>query len=255
MVVTKVLTPRSAARALNWNILAIIAGSVGAGVIVVESGLSRHIADAILYLSSGSTPLVVLVIAVGTTLLTNVVTNAAAAAILTPVALKVAVDHGPRPRPASRIDRHLHLVHVHQSVQPPVQPDGDAARRLFHCDVRALRHTAHAGESGERFSVSAGRCCRGEWHSTTPRCRNRLPEKPVSWSPAERGVADIWTWIPKLGRMDSWVHTPAPQGRPHRLPQWRGAESMVRDEHDRSALGVARVRPEHRTGRGSVRRD
>ena len=94
MVVTKVLTPRSAARALNWNILAIIAGSVGLGVIVVESGLSRHIADAILYLSSGSTPLVVLVIAVGTTLLTNVVTNAAAAAILTPVALKVASTTG-----------------------------------------------------------------------------------------------------------------------------------------------------------------
>ncbi|ANW67922.1 hypothetical protein BCA37_20510 [Mycobacterium sp. djl-10] len=94
MVVTQVLTPRSAVRALNWNILAIIAGSIGLGTIVVHSGLGADIAEAILHLSSGSTALVVLVIALGTTLLTNVVTNAAAAAILTPVALTVAAAAG-----------------------------------------------------------------------------------------------------------------------------------------------------------------
>lgn len=94
MVLTKVLTPRSAVRALNWNILAIIAGSVGLGVIVVNSGLGDYISDAILHLSGTSTALVVLVIAVGTTLLTNIVTNAAAAAILTPVALTVAAATG-----------------------------------------------------------------------------------------------------------------------------------------------------------------
>ncbi|NTY60723.1 SLC13 family permease [Mycolicibacterium sphagni] len=90
MVLTGVLTPRAAVRALNWNILAIIAGSIGLGVIVVNSGLGEHISSAILKLSTGSTVLVMLVIAVVTTVLTNVVTNAAAAAILTPVALTVA---------------------------------------------------------------------------------------------------------------------------------------------------------------------
>ncbi|MET0897658.1 MAG: SLC13 family permease [Mycobacterium sp.] len=94
MVVTRVLTPRSAVRALNWNILAIIAGSIGLGIIVVNSGLGGYIADAILALSGGTTWLVVLVIAIGTTLLTNIVTNAAAAAILTPVALSVASTVG-----------------------------------------------------------------------------------------------------------------------------------------------------------------
>jgi di/tricarboxylate transporter len=94
MVVTKVLTPRSAVRALNWNILAIIAGSIGLGTIVVNSGLGGYISDAILRLSGGSTAILVLVIALGTTLLTNVVTNAAAAAILTPVALTVAATSG-----------------------------------------------------------------------------------------------------------------------------------------------------------------
>lgn len=84
MVVAGVPTPRSAVRALNWNILAIIAGSVGLGVIVVNSGLGDIISSAILSLSTGSAALVVLVIAVGTTILTNIVSNAAAAAILTP---------------------------------------------------------------------------------------------------------------------------------------------------------------------------
>lgn len=94
MVVTGVLTPRSAVRALNWNILAIIAGSVGLGVIVVNSGLGDIISSAILSLSTGSAALVILVIAVGTTILTNIVSNAAAAAILTPVALTVADTTG-----------------------------------------------------------------------------------------------------------------------------------------------------------------
>lgn len=97
MVVTGVLTPRSAVRALNWNILAIIAGSVGLGVIVVNSGLGDIISSAILSLSTGSAALVVVVIAVGTTILTNIVSNAAAAAILTPVALTVADTTGMDP--------------------------------------------------------------------------------------------------------------------------------------------------------------
>lgn len=94
MVVTGVLTPRSAVRALNWNVLAIIAGSVGLGIIVVNSGLGGHIANAIVTLFAGSTALTLLVVAVGTTVLTNVVTNAAAASILTPVALAIAPSVG-----------------------------------------------------------------------------------------------------------------------------------------------------------------
>lgn len=97
MVVTGVLTPRSAVRALDWNILAIIAGSIGLGVMVIESGLGGYLSDAIIYLSAGSIPLMVTVIALGTTLLTNLVTNAAAASILTPVAITVANSMGLNP--------------------------------------------------------------------------------------------------------------------------------------------------------------
>jgi len=97
MVVTKVLTPESAARALNWNILAIIAGSIGLGTIVVKSGLGEIISGWIISLSGGQAVLVALVFAVVTTVITNVVTNAAAAAILTPVAVTVATDAGLNP--------------------------------------------------------------------------------------------------------------------------------------------------------------
>lgn len=99
MVLTGVLTPRSAVRALNWNILAIIAGSVGLGTIVVASGLGDHISDAILALAGGNVALIVVVFVVGTTVLTNVVTNAAAAAILTPIALTIATTSGVDPVP------------------------------------------------------------------------------------------------------------------------------------------------------------
>ena len=97
MVVTRVLTPRSAARALSWNILAIIAASVGLGTIVVKSGLGDIIADSIITLSGGQALAVAAVFGVATAVITNVVTNAAAAAILTPVAIAVAEDAGLNP--------------------------------------------------------------------------------------------------------------------------------------------------------------
>jgi di/tricarboxylate transporter len=97
MVLTGVLTPRSAVRALNWNILAVIAGSIGLGTIVVKSGLGELISSAIVRLSGGQTALVVVVFAVVTALTTNIVTNAAAAAILTPVAIAVAAAAGLNP--------------------------------------------------------------------------------------------------------------------------------------------------------------
>lgn len=94
IVLTGVLTPRSAARALDWNVLFVLAGSVGLGAVVVSSGLAEVLSDAITYLSAGNSVLVVVVFAVTTALLTNLVTNAAAASILTPVAIGIAASTG-----------------------------------------------------------------------------------------------------------------------------------------------------------------
>ena len=94
MVLTRVLTPRSAVRALDWNVLFILAGSVGLGAIVVNSGLADVLARSIEQLSAGSLPVLVVVFAVTTTIMTNLITNAAAASILTPVALGIATKLG-----------------------------------------------------------------------------------------------------------------------------------------------------------------
>ncbi len=92
MVLTGVLTPRAAVRALDWNVLFILAGSVGLGAIVVDSGIAEVISDAITTLSAGSLTAVVITLAVSTAVLTNVTTNAAAASILTPIGLTLAAS-------------------------------------------------------------------------------------------------------------------------------------------------------------------
>jgi di/tricarboxylate transporter len=96
MVLTGVITPRSAARALEPRVLGLLAGSIGLGAIVFESGLANVIADAISDLSTGTLPLVI-VLALATTFMTNLVTNAATATIVTPVALRLAADKGVDP--------------------------------------------------------------------------------------------------------------------------------------------------------------
>ena len=97
MVLARVLTPRAAVRALDWNVLFILAGSVGLGAVVVQSGLAADLARAIKQVSSGSIVIVVVVFALTTTVMTNLITNAAAASILTPVALGIATRLGLNP--------------------------------------------------------------------------------------------------------------------------------------------------------------
>ncbi len=97
MVVTGVLTPRAAVRALDWNVLFILAGSVGLGAIVVESGIADKISDAITTVSAGNLTAVIITLAISTALLTNITTNAAAASILTPVGLTLAAGLGVDP--------------------------------------------------------------------------------------------------------------------------------------------------------------
>lgn len=96
MVLTGVISPRTAARALQPKVLALLAGSIGLGAIVVSSGLADVIAEAIADVAGGHlTTLIAL--AVTTTVMTNLVTNAATASILTPVAITVAADLGVDP--------------------------------------------------------------------------------------------------------------------------------------------------------------
>lgn len=93
MVITGVLTPRSAVRALDPKVLAILAGSIGLGTVVVDSGLADVIADAIRGAADGRLALLI-VLALATAAMTNLVTNAATASILTPVGISLATELG-----------------------------------------------------------------------------------------------------------------------------------------------------------------
>ena len=143
MVLTGVLRPGQAARAVDLNIIGILAGSIGLGVIVVTSGLADVLADVVRTLSSGEVVLVVVVFALATALMTNVVTNAAAVSILTPVGSDHRIRDGDRPGRPPGAHRDVRLVHVHQPVRAPDQPDGDAPRRLHDRDLRSVRPATH----------------------------------------------------------------------------------------------------------------
>ena len=94
MVLTGVLRPRPAARALDLRLLFILAGSIGLGTIVVESGLADALAEGIREASGGNVVLVIIVLALTTAAMTNLVTNAATASILTPVGIGLASELG-----------------------------------------------------------------------------------------------------------------------------------------------------------------
>ena len=96
MVIAGVVTPRQATRALDPKVLALLAGSIGLGTIVVDSGLADVIADAIGSVGGGRLGLIV-TLALTTAVITNLVTNAATASILTPVALTLSKQLGVDP--------------------------------------------------------------------------------------------------------------------------------------------------------------
>jgi di/tricarboxylate transporter len=142
MVLTGVITPRSAARALDPRILGLLAGSIGLGAIVVESGLAGVIADAISDLSNGTLGLVI-VLALATTVMTNLVTNAATASIVTPVALRIASDMGVDPVTVlalvgTCVSFTLINPYSHQSNVMVMAPGGYTAARFARFGARIL---------------------------------------------------------------------------------------------------------------------
>lgn len=99
LVVLGVLSPNEAKNSLDLNVLAVIAGSFGLGAAITESGLAAVVADGVVGAAGAFGDLGVLAgILVATVILTEVVSNNAAAALMFPVALGVATQAGIDPR-------------------------------------------------------------------------------------------------------------------------------------------------------------
>ncbi|HZA40039.1 MAG TPA: SLC13 family permease, partial [Actinomycetota bacterium] len=100
LVVFRVLSPAEARNAVDLNVIVVIAGSFGLGEAVSGSGLAQELADTIIE-PLGSLGDVGLLIGVllATVLLTELITNNAAAVLVFPIAMAVASQSGLDPRP------------------------------------------------------------------------------------------------------------------------------------------------------------
>ncbi|MEL0282439.1 MAG: SLC13 family permease [Actinomycetota bacterium] len=99
MLLFRVITPRAAFRALNWNLLGVLAGAVGLGAIATSSGLTDAIADWVTQTSGDSVAILVVLVAVVAVVLAAVVTTAAAVSMLVPIILAVSASLSVAPEP------------------------------------------------------------------------------------------------------------------------------------------------------------
>lgn len=99
MLLFRVITPRAAFRALNWNLLGVLAGAVGLGAIATSSGLTDAIADWVTRTSGDSVAILVVLVAVVAVVLAAVVTTAAAVSMLVPIILAISASLSVAPEP------------------------------------------------------------------------------------------------------------------------------------------------------------
>lgn len=100
LLVLRVVTPGEARRSINFDIVAMVAFSIGIGRAAHESGLAETMADAIIGTSSHWGDLgIVLGIAIATIIATELLSNAAAAALMFPIAAATALETGMELRP------------------------------------------------------------------------------------------------------------------------------------------------------------
>jgi hypothetical protein len=94
MLLTGCLTARRVWGSLDWQTIVVLGAAVGLEAAVTNSGLSAAFAGVIAGIG-GSSPVIALsAVYVGTILMTNIITNAAAAAFMFPVALSLANSLG-----------------------------------------------------------------------------------------------------------------------------------------------------------------
>ncbi len=104
LLVMRVITPSEARRSISLDIIAMIAFSFGLGAAANASGLAQTVAEGLVSLTSNFGDVGILLgIALGTVLATELLSNNAAAALMFPVAAAVGVETGMQLRPLAII--------------------------------------------------------------------------------------------------------------------------------------------------------
>ena len=100
LVITRCLEPDDAYEAIDWRVIMLLGGVFPLGIAMQESGLAALMVDYMLAPLGGFGPLFVLgALYVGTALLTELMSNNAAAVLLTPIALGTAAALGVDAKP------------------------------------------------------------------------------------------------------------------------------------------------------------
>jgi di/tricarboxylate transporter len=100
IVALRVLTPAEARNALDIDVLVVIAASFGIGAAIQQSGLAAALANTLVGGLAAWGPLVLLTaVVLATVTLTELITNNAAAVLIYPIAVAIALDSGLDPRP------------------------------------------------------------------------------------------------------------------------------------------------------------
>ncbi len=93
MILTRCIRGKDARAAINFSVLAVIGAALGIGKAVQDSGLAFAVADMIKMITQGMSPIAIIaVIYIATNLLTELITNQAAAILMLPIGLAVATS-------------------------------------------------------------------------------------------------------------------------------------------------------------------
>lgn len=100
LLFTRCITVVEARRSIELNVLIVIASALGISVALEKTGAARHLAMQIIDAVAGFGPVgLLLAICLATTVLTELITNNAAAALVFPIAISAAQAAGLDPRP------------------------------------------------------------------------------------------------------------------------------------------------------------
>ena len=100
LLVTRRLTVQRAYQGVNWTVIFLLASLLPLGIALEETGLARLLGEGIAELAGGFGPMIVIaLIFIATSVLTELISNNAAAVLMVPIAFSTAATLGVSPKP------------------------------------------------------------------------------------------------------------------------------------------------------------
>ena len=99
MLIFRCCSPDQAMKSIDWNILMIFAGSVVIGTAIQKTGVAEALANGVMHVCGGKPLLVMILMSLTATFVTEFISNTAAGAIFFPIVYHAAVTMGCDPMP------------------------------------------------------------------------------------------------------------------------------------------------------------